>query len=47
MAAVLEYLCAEVLEVAGEICINSGKKRLIPRHVEIGVRNDHDLSRLF
>jgi len=38
MAAVLEYLCAELLEVAGVVCKDSGKKLLTPRHFELAVR---------
>ena len=47
MAAVLEYLCAELLEVSGEVCKQAGKVRLVPRHLELAVRNDNELSRLF
>ena len=47
MAAVLEYLCAELLEVSGEVCLTSKKLRLVPRHLELAVRNDNELSRLF
>jgi len=47
MAAVMEYLCAEILEIAGEICKESGKQRLMPRHIELAVRDDDDLGRHF
>ena len=47
MAAVMEYLCAEVLEVASEICTDGKKKRITPRHIELGVRNDDDLAIFF
>ena len=47
MAAVMEYLCAEVLEVSGDLCKESGKRRLMPRHIELAIRNDDDLARHF
>ena len=46
-AAVMEYICAEVLEVSGTVCSESGKVRLTPRHIELSVRNDPDLCRFF
>ena len=46
-AAVMEYLCAEVLEVSGDLCKESGKRRLMPRHIELAIRNDDDLARHF
>ena len=47
LAAVMEYLCAEVLEVSGEVCHRSGRKRVTPRHIELACRNDDDLARFF
>jgi histone H2A len=44
----MEYLCAEMLNLSGEVLLQSRKaKRLTPRHVELAVRNDEELSRLF
>ncbi|RXM34104.1 Histone H2A [Acipenser ruthenus] len=39
MQAVLEYLTAEILELAG----NAG---IIPRHLQLAVRNDEELNKL-
>ncbi len=45
LGAVLEYLCAEVLESAGDVCKESGRSRIAPRHIELAVRSDNDLNR--
>ncbi|KFP62486.1 Histone H2AX, partial [Cariama cristata] len=44
LAAVLEYLRAEILALAAW---ENKKARILPRHIQLAVRNDDELNKLF
>ena len=44
LAAVLEYMAAEVLELAGN-ATRDYRKRIIPRYITLAVRNDEELNK--
>ncbi len=47
LAAVLEYLVAEVIELAGNATkVDKTAKRINPRHVMLGMRADQELNEL-
>eukprot|EP00413_Alexandrium_margalefii_P041881 CAMPEP_0204581582 /NCGR_PEP_ID=MMETSP0661-20131031/44730_1 /ASSEMBLY_ACC=CAM_ASM_000606 /TAXON_ID=109239 /ORGANISM="Alexandrium margalefi, Strain AMGDE01CS-322" /LENGTH=196 /DNA_ID=CAMNT_0051590791 /DNA_START=83 /DNA_END=673 /DNA_ORIENTATION=- len=45
MTAVMEYLTAEILELAGNTAKEQRKMRIIPRHIQLAIRNDEELNK--
>jgi histone H2A len=42
----MEYLTAEILELAGIMARDSGRNKILPRHVLLAVKNDTELDKL-
>ena len=46
LAAVLKYLCAKILELAGNADRNNKESRIVPRHITLAVKKDEELNKL-
>ena len=46
MAAVLEYITAEILELAGDLSKDANMKTIKPSHINLGIRSDEELSKM-
>merc|ERR1712224_496032 len=46
LAAVMEYLAAEILELACNAARDNKKSRIVPPPIQLAIRNDEELSKL-
>lgn len=47
LAAVLEYLVTEILEIGVMVVKQNKKNRIIPRYVYLGLKEDYEFNKLF
>jgi len=47
LAAIMEYLMAEILENAGRAVLDDERTMITPRYIQLAVHNDEELTKLF
>ncbi len=46
LTSALQYICSEIIELAGNEAQKAKKVRIVPRHVMLAIRNDLELNKL-
>ena len=46
LAGALEYITAEILELSGDHCHENKMQTIQPRHINLSIRSDEELSKL-
>lgn len=46
LAAAMDYLVLEIVEMAAQICQHHDRARITPRHIALAVQTDYDMAEL-
>lgn len=46
LTAIIEYLVAELLEISGDVALETNRKRINPRHIFLAIKKDPDFEKL-
>ena len=46
LAAVLEYLTAEILEMSADLANQHGRKTIAPKHLNLAIRSDEEMQKM-
>jgi len=46
LAAILKYLCAEILKLTVNAARDNKKAHMVPRHIILAIKNDEELNKL-
>ena len=47
LAAVIEYVCSELMELAGDFAKEDKRQRITPKHLQQAIRSDDELNSFF
>jgi histone H2A len=47
LTTVLEYMCAEIMELSGNVARDFKKKRITPHHISYAIQRDEELNEVF
>ena len=46
LAAVLEYLTAEIIEMSADLANQQGRKTIAPKHLNLAIRSDEEMQKM-